>query len=55
MDSDGWRFCVFLLLGERCKRKGIDLHGYLTYPRTEYICTSPFRISFSLHSSITRR
>lgn len=55
MDSDGWRFCVFLLLGESWKRKGIDLHGYLTYPRTEYICTSSFRISFSLHSSITRR
>lgn len=55
VDSDGWRFCVFLLLGERCKRKGIDLHGYLPYPRTEYICTSSFRISFSLHSSITRR
>lgn len=30
VDSDGWRFYVFFeVLGERCKRKGIDLHGYL--------------------------
>lgn len=35
--------------------RGRELTYMATYPRTEYICTSPFRMSFSLPSSITRR
>lgn len=53
VDSDGWRFCVFSCW-ERDGR-GRELTYMATYPRTEYICTSSFRISFSLDSSITRR
>lgn len=45
--------CFFRYWGRDVR--GRELTYMATYPRTEYICTSSFRISFSLHSSSTRR
>lgn len=40
------------VVGREIDVRGRELTYMATYPRTDYICTSSFRISFSLHSDV---